>query len=253
MRRFAAVVLAALAVLSAACGDEIDTGVDPGDIGPVSRAEVFTGTLAPRESSFYAISTGFAGTIAITFASARVTTTNTTLSPTMTIGFGVPRGTDCQTSQTVNVTPGLQSHIRTSIDPGTFCVRIADTGGLSQTIDFAVRIVLPIDPTFPSPPPQNETFNSLLAAGGSSARSFVVPATGSYSITLTGSPVPVGLSIGIPEFGSFGCLPMGTVTASPNTGAQFTGGIDPGTYCVRVFDVGGITSSVSFSIAIVHP
>jgi hypothetical protein len=245
--------IAVLAAVAAGC-DETAGPTEPTDVGPFSRTEVFAGRLAPGGTAFYSIASGSAGSAVVTFASARVIDTSTTLSPTLTIGFGVPRGTDCQTSQTVQASPGLQSQLRANIEPGIYCVRIADTGALSQPIDFAIRLIFPIEPTStPATTPQTEGFNSLLAVGGTSARSFVVPMAGSYSITLTGAPTAVGLSVGIPESGASGCLPMSTLTATPNTGAQFSGQIDPGTYCVRVFDVGGITSSISFSINIVHP
>jgi len=115
-------------------------------------------------------------------------------------------------------------------------------------------MTFPVEPiTTPATSPQTEPFNSLLAVGGTSARTFVVPQAGGYSITLTGAPAPVGMSVGIPEFGTTGCLPMSSLTATANTGAQFSGSIDPGTYCLRVFDVGGIAAPISFTINIVHP
>jgi hypothetical protein len=253
MRRFAAVFIAVLAAMAAGC-DETAGPTEPTDVGPFSRTEIFAGRLAPGGTAFYSVVSGNAGSVVVTFASARVINTSTTLSPTLTLGFGVPRGTDCQTSQTVQASPALQSQIRVSIEPGIYCVRIADTGALSQPVDFAIRMILPVESiSTPATTPQTETFNSLLVVGGSTARSFVVPMAGSYSITLTGAPTAVGLSVGIPESGSSGCLPTSTVTATANSGTQFSGGIDPGTYCVRVFDVGGITTSINFSINIIHP
>lgn len=253
MKRFAVAFMAVLAAVSIGCNDTA-VPTEPTDPGPVSRTEVFSGTLAPGGTSFYSVTTISSGTIVVTFASARVTTTSTTLSPTLVIGFGVPRGTDCVTSETVNATPQLQAQIRTAVEAGVYCVRIADTGGLSQTVDFGVRIILPVEPiTAPPSSPQTDVFNSLLAVGGSSARTFVVPQSGAYSVTLTSAPAPVGLSIGIPELGTTGCLPMQSLTATPNTGAQFSGQIDPGMYCIRVFDIGGISAPVTFAINIVHP
>jgi len=253
MRRLATVFIAVLAVVSIACGDDA-VPTEPTDVGPFSRTEVFTGTLAPGGTSFYSIASGSAGAVAVTFASARVVNTSTTLSPTLTIGFGVPRGIDCQTSQTVQASPSLQAQVKVSIEPGIYCIRIADSGGLSQSIDFAVRMIFPVEPiTTPATSPQTEPFNSLLAVGGTSARTFVVPQAGGYSITLTGAPAPVGMSVGIPEFGTNGCLPMSSLTATANSGAQFSGSIDPGTYCLRVFDVGGLSAPISFTINIVHP
>jgi len=145
MRRFATVFIALLAVVSIACGDNA-VPTEPTDVGPFSRTEVFTGTLARGGTSFYSIASGNTGSVAITFASARVVNTSTTLFPTVTIGFGVPRGIDCQTSQTVQASPSLQAQIRVSIEPGIYCIRIADSGGLSQSIDFAVRMTFPVEP-----------------------------------------------------------------------------------------------------------
>jgi hypothetical protein len=43
------------------------------------------------------------------------------------------------------------------------------------------------------------------------------------------------------------------VDAAPATDPLITEAVDPGLFCVKVWDLGNITGSVSFSITLVYP
>jgi hypothetical protein len=113
-------------------------------------------------------------------------------------------------------------------------------------------------PTSPSATsPVTETFSGQLSVGGTASRSFTSATSGTATLTLTqiGPPadVTVGFGIGIPQADGAGCH----LTQSLQTGAsptpQFTVTVEAGSYCVRLFDTGALTSQVAFSVTIVRP
>jgi hypothetical protein len=61
--------------------------------------------------------------------------------------------------------------------------------------------------------------------------------------------VTVGLGVGIPQSDGAGCYLTETVSAG--AGSQLTVAVEAGTYCVRLFDTGALTSQVAFSVTIV--
>ena len=109
-------------------------------------------------------------------------------------------------------------------------------------------------PTTPTTSPVTETFSSQLVVGGSSSRSFTAAKAGTATVTLAnaGAATKVGFGIGVPDVLGSGCL----FTRSSETavaGTSFSLPVDAGTYCVRVYDIGALTSSVVFTITIVRP
>ena len=104
-------------------------------------------------------------------------------------------------------------------------------------------------------------FEGSLGVGGSAFYSFTVTSTGDVDVMLasvTGSASPgsesdvvVGLGIGQPL--ATDC----TVTTSLLARAALqsplvSSSVAPGIYCVRVYDVGNLRSTVNFAIRIVH-
>ena len=110
-------------------------------------------------------------------------------------------------------------------------------------------------PTTPTTSPVTETFASQLVVGGSSSRSFTAVKAGTATVTLVSagppSTVKVGFGIGVPDVLGSGCL--FTRSAETAAGTSFSLPVDAGTYCVRVYDIGQLTSSITFSITIVRP
>jgi hypothetical protein len=102
-----------------------------------------------------------------------------------------------------------------------------------------------------------ETFAGQFGIGGGAARAFVAAAAGDVTLTLTeaGPPagVGLGLAIGIPRANDSGCNLTQTVRAVAATAPQLTAPVQAGTYCVRLYDIGELTSQVAFSVTILHP
>ena len=103
-----------------------------------------------------------------------------------------------------------------------------------------------------------EVFNGRITAGGAAFYSFTVNANGTVNVTLAvvaGTNVPstiwLGLGFGTPS--AEDCSTSTTVNTQTGSAAQLTGTYAPGTYCVRVFDIGNLAAPVAFSVAIAHP
>ena len=110
-------------------------------------------------------------------------------------------------------------------------------------------------PTSPTTSPVTETFASQLAVGGSSSRSFNAAKAGTATVTLVSAgtaATKVGFGIGVPDVLGSGCL----FTRSSDTavaGTSFSLPVDAGTFCVRVYDTGSLTSAITFSVTIIRP
>ena len=108
-----------------------------------SGPSYFTGTLAPKSSSFFAFTLTQAGTVSLTLASLTFGPRNPTLTTIVGLGFGTPAGTDCSLTTSLKTGAGLVAQINSASGTGTFCVDIFDVGNLTTPVDFVVRIVHP--------------------------------------------------------------------------------------------------------------
>jgi hypothetical protein len=101
-----------------------------------------------------------------------------------------------------------------------------------------------------------DTFASLVTVGGTAAHTFPVDTAGTITMTLTAATpsIPLGLAIGIPGEATSICSLSRSVEAAAGAAAQLTVDVDPGSYCVEVYDTGHVTDpGASFSVTIVHP
>src|SRR4051794_17510260 len=105
------------------------------------------------------------------------------------------------------------------------------------------------------------SFTGTLAPQGVQFYSFTVAQAGTTAITLASLPPSraltatlsssVGLGLGTPA--GTGCSMSTSMSAMPGLVAQLSTTTQPTIYCVQVFDNGGITTPVDFTIRIVHP
>ena len=78
---------------------------------------------------------------------------------------------------------------------------------------------------------------------------------GTITATLTSVGPPaltVGLGLGITGAGP-PCSLATTINASLGSSTQVVGSVDPGRYCVQVFDLGTVTDPLAFVVTIQHP
>jgi hypothetical protein len=251
--------LIVVSLASAGCGDSTD-GTPTAPSGGGAFTETFAGTLKTGGTAFYSFAIGATNlgqpaNLFITLTSVTTTATGavvTGVSPQ--IGIGVPAGTGCALNQSVLAPPGLAPQISVFLAPGTYCVSITDTGGLTGDSDFAVRITQGALNVQSSTSP--ETFASNLAVKGTSTRTFTIAGgTSIGTVTATLSSVTpsqtVGFAIGVWRSDNNTC----SLTASAETtgGASFSLPASQGIYCIKVFDTGTLTDFVAFSVAIAHP
>jgi hypothetical protein len=108
--------------------------------------------------------------------------------------------------------------------------------------------------------PTPELFEGQLAVGGSAFYSFTVAAQGDAdvmlaSVTTSTSPgsesnVVLGLALGAPL--GTDCTVTSSLPARAALQSPLVNNLAPGIYCVRVYDIGNLRSSVNFAIRIVH-
>jgi hypothetical protein len=128
-------ILTCAAILAAAGCGLLDNSTSP--TTPEAPTEAFSGTLTLQGSSLFSFTVTQAGTIRVTLA---------TLSPSPTagvgLGIGTPSGTaGCTlTSSTPSATAGSAAQITVTANPGTYCVKVYDTGNLTATASFTINI-----------------------------------------------------------------------------------------------------------------
>jgi hypothetical protein len=107
----------------------------------------------------------------------------------------------------------------------------------------------------------NETFGATLNPGQSQFYSFTTISPGTTEITLisirplgsvstTLSPV-VGLGLGTPQ--ATDCALSSATNTTPGLKAQVSVATNISTYCVKIADIGNLTSAVDYTIRVVHP
>jgi hypothetical protein len=112
-------------------------------------------------------------------------------------------------------------------------------------------------PTTPTTPAATitETFPGTLTINGAATFPFTATTAGTVTATLTSllpdGAVPVGLAIG--TWTGSACQ-IGVANDGATQAAVVTGTAQSAVnLCVRIYDVGKLTSSMDFSITIVHP
>jgi hypothetical protein len=111
-------------------------------------------------------------------------------------------------------------------------------------------------PTSATPiPPDPSKFESQLVKGGFASRSLTLTTAGMIEITLTSvlPAVRVGLGVGVPNADGGACNLSRSLETIAGDSPQVTTAADAGTYCVKIFDVGHVEESASFSITVTHP
>lgn len=138
---FRRIVCAALMLVGVACSEDVETPTSASDAaaGPVTI--LFSGTLQPRASRFYSYTLAAAGSVSALLAS--VERNGVPQTSLLEIGIGSPAGTGCAVIMSANVPASLVPQLRHDAGAGTYCVRVADTDGLSAPTTFTIRVIHP--------------------------------------------------------------------------------------------------------------
>jgi hypothetical protein len=130
-----------------ACGDDSPTSPTDTSTTTVSAAEPtieeqFAGTLGANGSAFYSFDVTTYGTVNVTLQNVGgVTGVPETV--WVGLGIGVPDGTDCITTTSVNTQAGAGPQVSSVLEAGTYCARIYDVGNLAAPTPFSALIVHP--------------------------------------------------------------------------------------------------------------
>lgn len=110
--------------------------------------------------------------------------------------------------------------------------------------------------TSPSVIPKVVNFVSRIQEHGSAWRSFVMVA-GDVSVQLTSvSQGTTTMGLGLGTVDGTNCVISQAVETDPNSasvGPQITATLPTGTYCVKVWDIGNLTTIADFAVVITFP
>jgi hypothetical protein len=248
-------ILTVAAMLGAGCGDDLPTEPDP--LPTPAAVDVFIGTLAVGGSGFYSFTLFEPGSVHVLVANVRRSGTNEPVTAPVALGIGRPQGTGCSLTEGERmVTAGLSAQHRTTLDRGVYCVNFADRGGLTDPVEFLIRIIYPIERYMPAGGTGTSTFASTLLRGGVASRAFGLSNAGTLRARLDSlSPASaVGLALGVPALIDSTCLRTVIMDVPAGATLEIAAEVDGGDYCVVIFDRGEITTdSVNFSIDIIRP
>ncbi len=100
-------------------------------------------------------------------------------------------------------------------------------------------------------------FSSRIQENGSAWRSFTVATAGSVTLQLTSvTQGDAVLELGLGTVNGTNCVISQSIQTAPNATAsspQITANLGVGTYCVRVKDVGILTTIVDFNVVVIIP
>lgn len=106
-----------------------------------SVTEQFTGSLPVSGFRFYAFEVGEFGTVNVTLE--RVGGGGVPTTVWVGLGLGIPDGTDCSTTTSLNTQAGAGPHLSATLAAGTYCARIYDVGNLAAPAPFVISIAHP--------------------------------------------------------------------------------------------------------------
>jgi hypothetical protein len=135
------IVSLGLVLLGVACADDLETPTSATATAAAPVTILFSGTLQPRTSRFYAYTVATAGPVSALLAS--VERNGLPAAHPLEIGIGVPAGTGCAVTMSANVPASLVPQLRHDAAAGTYCIRVADAEGLSAPTTFTIRVIHP--------------------------------------------------------------------------------------------------------------
>jgi hypothetical protein len=109
-------------------------------------------------------------------------------------------------------------------------------------------------PTTPAAPTVTETFTGTVQAGSLAFNNFTVAQAGTLTATIVSlSPqttITIGFGIGQPS--GTDCTLI-SYDETSRVGSVLQGSINPGTFCVELYDIGNVQGSVDYSVTVDHP
>lgn len=132
MKVVTTLLLALVLATASGCGDNTSA--------ITSITTVFNSRIQEKGSAWRSIDVNKAGDVQVQLLS--ITQTDVVVN----LAIGTIDGTQCVASQAIDTAANATAsspQITTSLAVGTYCVKVADIGNLTQTVDFSVYITQP--------------------------------------------------------------------------------------------------------------
>lgn len=247
------------ALTSAACSDA-PLAPSSVEIEATPIPYVFTGELQVGGSSFYSLTLVQANFLSITLNSLTAGEFDLPVAASVGLALGtVDESGTCIHQTEITATPALRAQMpQLPAQAGNRCVDVFDRGTLTGSVDFNVRIVATIaagKPETITPAPGADVFSSNIPLRGSVSHTIPASQNGTLTVNLSGltpASAQIGLGIGVPRADGASCNLTLYVNATSGT-APITALVDRGTYCIRAFDAGRLTSPATFTVNSDHP
>ncbi len=255
MSRLAA-VLGGLCALSTACGR--DTSITtPSLPTPVATTfQYFSPTLTPGGTNVSTFTVSAASTVSVTLGSIVPVGGDQPAGTTLRLVLGTPSGGGCTATSTQNVAPALAQQIQSALQAGTYCVSVTDVGGLPGPSVVLVRVAIAAGASQTNTiTTSTDFFQSSLGRGGAVTHQEIFNYGGPVTVILssvgTDNSTTVGLAFGI--WDGTACRVQTSVNTTAGATAQITTTVDAGSYCLRLLDLGTLTSTTLFTVVTTHP
>lgn len=128
-------------VVMAGCSELGPTTPQGPGTGSPLIVEPFSGTLPLKGVRFYSFSVETGGTTSLTLVDARENGAVT--EALITIGLGVPRGTQCVATNVLSVKSGGKPQVSGVTNKGVHCAIVFDPGNLTSEATFLLNIAHP--------------------------------------------------------------------------------------------------------------
>jgi hypothetical protein len=240
-------------VTAAGCDNSSSTPTSP-STGTTSVTQVMSGDMAPGDTPLHTFTIPGTAPLHIMLGSL-VGTNGLPLGSTIALLYGVPNAdnTVCNPLTRVSTPVALKAQINVTASAGLYCVALADTASVPGAAHYAIRIIYGT----PSDTDAAGTIDyvSTVIPGGTTSRTFGASTEGTATITMNDFQPPgvatLGLAVGFQRNDNTGCEVSAATFAA--RGAVFNVPVDPGRYCVKIFDPGTLTGLTTFSIKIAYP
>jgi hypothetical protein len=195
-----------------------------------------------------------ATTVGVTLVSAISNVTGNVLEPTMDLILGTPTSaTTCTPMSSKVVTPALAAQIQSSLGAGTYCVEVMDAGLVEPGI-VSVRInTSSTAPTNVASSTNLDVFSSTVGAQGSATHQLAIFYNGTASLALVSAGASATVGLGFGAWDGQICRLNSALITTASTNTLISVPVDPGNYCIRVFDVGLLTAPILFTLDTLHP
>jgi hypothetical protein len=98
-----------------------------------------------------------------------------------------------------------------------------------------------------------ETFSGTMAQRSSNSQTVPVVASGDLDADVVSLSPAVTIGLGVGQLAADGSCAFLASNAAAVVGTMVSVPVQAGTYCVSVFDAGGVTGSVAFDVSVTHP